>query len=159
MNLVAEKRVGVITNHSARIASGVHLVDELLRRGVRVTALFGPEHGIRGEEAAGRHVRDTVDVLTGLPVYSLYGATRAPTPAMLETVDVLVYDIQDVGVRFYTYISTMVLSHGGRCRAGDPGSSSWTGQIRWGVCSSTVPCFRTPSVHSSVRSPFPSSTD
>lgn len=110
MDLLAGKRIGVITNHSARVASGAHLVDEFLRRGVRVTALFGPEHGIRGAADAGSHVRDTVDARTGLPVYSLYGATRAPTPAMLDRVDVLVYDIQDVGVRFYTYISTMILS-------------------------------------------------
>lgn len=110
MDLLAGKRVGVITNPSARLASGTHLVDALLERGVTVTVLFGPEHGIRGAAAAGSAVRDTIDAQTGLPVYSLYGAVRAPTPAMLERVDVLVYDIQDAGVRFYTYISTMTLS-------------------------------------------------
>jgi uncharacterized protein YbbC (DUF1343 family) len=110
MDLLAGKRVGVITNPSARLASGTHLVDALLQRGAAVTVLFGPEHGIRGSAAAGSAVRDTIDVQTGLPVYSLYGAVRAPTPAMLDRVDILVYDIQDAGVRFYTYISTMIFS-------------------------------------------------
>jgi uncharacterized protein YbbC (DUF1343 family) len=110
MDLLAGKRVGVITNQSARCASGAHLVDELLRRGVHVTALFAPEHGIRGAEEAGRVVRDTIDVVTGLPVYSLYGAAHAPTQEMLSALDVLVYDIQDAGVRYYSFIATMIRS-------------------------------------------------
>lgn len=108
--LLHGKRVGVITNHTGRLADGTHLVDTLVARGVRITALFGPEHGIRGEAAAGEKLSDSRDPATGVPVYSLYGATRKPTPAMLRNVDILLYDIQDVGVRFYTYISTMALA-------------------------------------------------
>lgn len=107
--IFAGKRVGLVTNQTGRLADGRFLVDALLDGGTRVTALFGPEHGIRGEAAAGEKVRDSADVQTGLPVYSLYGKTSKPTPAMLANVDVLVYDIQDVGARFYTYISTMTL--------------------------------------------------
>jgi uncharacterized protein YbbC (DUF1343 family) len=77
--------------------------------GIKVTAIFAPEHGFRGEADAGAAVGDSIDARTGIPVYSLYGAVRKPTAAMLGRVDVLVYDIQDVGVRFYTYISTMSL--------------------------------------------------
>jgi len=108
--LLQGKRVGVVTNHTGRLADGTHLADALIARGVRVTALFGPEHGIRGEAAAGEKLGDSRDPATGVPVYSLYGATRKPTPAMLRDVDILLYDIQDVGVRFYTYISTMALA-------------------------------------------------
>lgn len=107
--IFAGKRVGLVTNQTGLLADGRHLVDALVDGGTRVTALFGPEHGIRGDAGAGEKVRDSVDTKTGVPVYSLYGKTSKPTPAMLENVDVLVYDIQDVGVRFYTYISTMKL--------------------------------------------------
>lgn len=107
--IFAGKRVGLVTNQTGRLADGRYLVDALMDGGTRVTALFGPEHGIRGDAAAGEKVRDSVDAQTGIPVYSLYGKTSKPTPAMLTNVDVLVYDIQDVGVRFYTYISTMML--------------------------------------------------
>jgi uncharacterized protein YbbC (DUF1343 family) len=107
--LFAGKRVGLVTNQTGQLADGRFLVDALLDSGIRVTALFGPEHGIRGDAGAGEKVHDSVDVKTGVPVFSLYGKTSKPTPEMLANVDVLVYDIQDVGVRFYTYISTMKL--------------------------------------------------
>ena len=77
---------------------------------MKLTAIFAPEHGFRGKAEAGASVRSGVDAKTGVPIYSLYGATRKPTPAMLRNVDVLVFDIQDVGARFYTYISTMGLA-------------------------------------------------
>ncbi len=109
LDLVKGKRVGLIVNHTARLSNGQFLVDALLEKGVKVTALFGPEHGVRGEAAAGEKIPDSTDEKTGIPVYSLYGKIRKPTPEMLENVDVLVYDIQDVGARFYTYISTMGL--------------------------------------------------
>lgn len=109
LELLHGKRVGLIVNHTARLSNGQFLVDALLDHGVTITALFGPEHGIRGEAAAGERIADSIDEKTGIAVYSLYGTTRKPTPAMLETVDILIYDIQDVGVRFYTYISTMGL--------------------------------------------------
>ncbi|MDZ7374676.1 MAG: DUF1343 domain-containing protein [candidate division KSB1 bacterium] len=110
-HLVAGKRVGLITNQTGVTSSGQHLADLLhADPEIRLVALFAPEHGIRGTEEAGATVRNGRDVKTGLPIYSLYGATRKPTPEMLQEVDVLVFDIQDVGARFYTYISTMSLA-------------------------------------------------
>lgn len=104
------QRVGLIVNHTAQVGEE-HLIDVLDEaEDVEVTALFGPEHGLRGEADAGEHIEDGRDTRTGAPVYSLYGETRQPTEEMLEEVDVLVFDIQDVGARFYTYISTMGLA-------------------------------------------------
>jgi uncharacterized protein YbbC (DUF1343 family) len=109
LDLLKGKRVGLITNQTGRTSSGEYLLDELLARHVVVTALFGPEHGIRGAEAAGESVADSVDESTHIPVFSLYGRIRKPTPLMLKDVDLLLYDIQDVGARFYTYLSTLGL--------------------------------------------------
>jgi uncharacterized protein YbbC (DUF1343 family) len=104
---IAGKRVGLITNHTATVGDR-HLADLLhASEAIELTALFGPEHGIRGDAPAGARIGDDVDSRTGAPVFSLYGQIRKPTPAMLENVDVLIFDIQDVGARFYTYISTM----------------------------------------------------
>ena len=107
LDLLAGKRVGIICNHTSVLPNGVHIADTLIHRGVNVTGLFGPEHGIRGLAGAGVEFENGKDVRTGLPVYSLYGKTRKPTADMLANVDVLVFDIQDVGARFYTYASTM----------------------------------------------------
>jgi uncharacterized protein YbbC (DUF1343 family) len=102
------KRVGLITNPTGVTSSLEATVDVLARApGVTLVALFGPEHGVRGDREAGKYVESSIDEATRLPVYSLYGKTRKPTPEMLKGVDVLVYDIQDIGVRSYTYISTM----------------------------------------------------
>jgi uncharacterized protein YbbC (DUF1343 family) len=104
------KRVGLITNHTAMVGNK-HLIDVLFNApNVQLTTLFGPEHGIRGSEDAGAKITGGLDSKTGLPIYSLYGETRKPTADMLKNVDVLVFDIQDVGARFYTYISTMGLA-------------------------------------------------
>jgi len=104
------KRVGLVTNPSGVDRNIVSTIDILYNApGVRLVALFGPEHGVRGDVYAGGKVKDSVDPATGLPVYSLYGSTRKPTPEMLEGIDVMVYDIQDVGVRSYTFISTLGL--------------------------------------------------
>lgn len=100
------KRVGLVVNQSS-IAFDQHLVDYLRAQGVNVTAIFSPEHGFRGDKGAGEKVNTEIDPATGLPVFSLYGKTRKPTANMLDEVDALVFDIQDVGVRFYTYISTL----------------------------------------------------
>jgi hypothetical protein len=102
-------RVGLITNHTGIDRAGNPTID-LLRSapGVRLVALFSPEHGIRG--TADEKVGDTVDAVSGLPIYSLYGERRKPTPQQLENIDALVFDIQDVGARFYTYTSTMGLA-------------------------------------------------
>jgi uncharacterized protein YbbC (DUF1343 family) len=105
------KHVGLITNQTGRTRDGRSTVDVLAAaRGVRLVALFGPEHGVRGVAAAGRSVGSTRDARTGLPVYSLYGRTRRPTAAMLRGIDTLVFDIQDIGSRSYTFISTMGLA-------------------------------------------------
>jgi uncharacterized protein YbbC (DUF1343 family) len=110
MELLNGRRIGLITNQTGVLSSGTSLVDTLVALGIRVTALFSPEHGIRGTAAAGFAIRDTFDVRTGIPVYSLYGGTHKPAPSMLRDVDVLVYDLQDAGARFFTYISTMKLA-------------------------------------------------
>ena len=102
------RRVGLVMNPTARIR-GTHMLDTLRSRGVSVAALYAPEHGFRGDYGAGEKIADGVDAATGLPVYSLYGTTRKPTPEMLAGVDVLIFDMQDVGARFYTYISTLGL--------------------------------------------------
>ena len=102
------QRVGLITNHSGRDRAGTSTIDLLARApGVRLAALYGPEHGIRGTAQAGATIANSVDSATGVPIFSLYGATRVPTAAMLANIDVLIYDIQDVGARFYTYINTL----------------------------------------------------
>lgn len=102
------KNVGVVTNHSAMVGDE-HLVDLLhAAENVNLVALFGPEHGIRGDDVG--HITDAVDEKTGLPAYSLYGDIRQPTAEMMEGIDILVFDIQDIGPRFYTYISTMGLT-------------------------------------------------
>ena len=102
--------MGVICNQTSVLPDGTHLVDALLKRNVNVTALFGPEHGVRGDAAAGKKVADTTDPSSGLPVYSLYGKTTKPTPEMLSRVDVLLFDIQDIGSRYYTYAGTMAFA-------------------------------------------------
>ncbi len=105
------KRVGLITNATGIAADLQSTIDILYTApGVQLVALYGPEHGVRGDIEAGKKVDTYVDPRTGLPVYSLYGKTRKPTPEMLRGIDVLVYDIQDIGVRSYTYISTMGLA-------------------------------------------------
>ncbi len=120
IDLLSGKRVGVICNHTTLLPNGTHLVDTLLRIGVHVTALFGPEHGIRGSAGEGGAVESSVDKATGLPVYSLYGKVTKPTAEMLKDVDVLMFDIQDVGARFYTYASTMALAMQAAAENGKP---------------------------------------
>lgn len=108
IRLVAGQRVGLVTNHAGIDRAGVHAVEGLRRAGVRLTALFSPEHGFRGLVDAGESVASSVDSATDLPIYSLYGRTSAPTSEMLQGVDVLVIDLPDVGARYYTYISTTI---------------------------------------------------
>src|SRR6266705_5063623 len=114
-SLLAGKRVGLITNQTAVNAEGVR-TRVLLRKNCNLVALYTPEHGLDGREKAGRYIRSRRDPVTGLIANSLYGPTRKPNAAMLRGVDVLVFDLQDIGCRSYTYISTM-----GRCMeaAGD----------------------------------------
>ncbi|MGI9625664.1 MAG: exo-beta-N-acetylmuramidase NamZ family protein [Longimicrobiales bacterium] len=110
LHLVAGKSVGLITNHTGKDETGTPTIDLLFEhQDIDLVALYSPEHGIRGNVEAGVEVDSGLDSETGLPVHSLYGATRKPTPEMLAGVDVLLFDIQDVGARYYTYLSTMVL--------------------------------------------------
>ena len=104
------KRVGLVTNPSG-VDSGLQSTIDILFNapGVNLVALYGPEHGVRGDVYAGGKVNDSTDPTTGLPVFSLYGSTRKPTAEMLKGIDIMVYDIQDVGVRSYTFISTLGL--------------------------------------------------
>lgn len=106
--LLRGKSVAIVCNHTALTRDGQHIIDCLgAAEDVTVRALFGPEHGIRGTENAGAIVGQSVEERLNIPIYSLYDQTRAPQPEELEGVDVIVFDIQDVGARFYTYISTM----------------------------------------------------
>lgn len=111
LHVLRGRRVGLITNHTGRTGGGETTIDALHRAtGVNLVALFSPEHGIRGTAEAGEKVGSSVDERTGLPVRSLYGETRVPSAEMLADIDVLVYDIQDVGARVYTYPWTMALA-------------------------------------------------
>jgi uncharacterized protein YbbC (DUF1343 family) len=110
-DILKGKRVGLITNATGITSDLQSTVDVLFNYpGVKLVALYGPEHGVRGDGDAGKEINGFNDTRTGLPVYSLYGKTRRPTKEMLQGIDVLVYDIQDIGVRSYTYISTMGLA-------------------------------------------------
>lgn len=104
--LLKGKRVALVTNHTGRVGD-THLVDTLLQLKVNIQKIFVPEHGFRGEAEAGAGIQDGKDARTGLPLISLYGDRKMPTQEDLEDVDILLYDIQDVGTRFYTYLSTM----------------------------------------------------
>ena len=118
--LVRGRRVGLVTNQSAVDRAGVHAIDRLIAAGVKLTAILTPEHGLRGTAAPGEAVASSVDSATGLPIYSLYGATFAPTPEMLANVDVVLIDLQDVGARYYTWIATTVAVMESAARARKP---------------------------------------
>lgn len=118
-DILQNKRVGLITNATGINSDLISTVDLIFEApGVELSALYGPEHGVRGEFAAGDKVETYDDEVTGLTVISLYGILRKPTPEMLENIDVLVYDIQDIGVRSYTYISSMGLAMDAAAQAG-----------------------------------------
>lgn len=111
LHLVAGRRVGLITNQTGVDASGHSSIDRIHEHpSVELVALFAPEHGIRGTADPGETVGDDVDAETGLPIHSLYGAVLSPTPGMLEGIDVLLIDFQDIGARYWTYVSTMTLA-------------------------------------------------
>ncbi len=100
------KRVGLVVNQTSTVEQ-IHLVDSLREKNVNITKIFAPEHGFRGDHDAGAHVKNTVDSKTGIPLISIYGNNKKPSAEVLADVDVIIFDIQDVGVRFYTYISSM----------------------------------------------------
>jgi uncharacterized protein YbbC (DUF1343 family) len=119
LHLIQGRRVGLITNHTGIDRSGRRNVDLIHNAaGVQLVALFGPEHGFAGSVRGGDRIGFATDTATGLPVYSLYGDTRVPTAAMLDRVDVLLYDVQDVGARVYTYVWTMALAADAAAKAG-----------------------------------------
>ncbi len=109
--LLKGKRVGVVANQTSVIFNvknkPIHIVDSLLLRGVKFQSVFAPEHGFRGKADAGEHIKDGKDATTGLSILSLYGNNKKPSADQLKDIDVMLFDIQDVGVRFYTYISTL----------------------------------------------------
>jgi uncharacterized protein YbbC (DUF1343 family) len=104
--MLANKRVGLVANHTS-LVNGQHLVDTLRSQDVNIACVFAPEHGFRGAADAGEKIASGKDPKTGLPVVSLYGDNKKPTPAQLKDIGIVVFDIQDVGARFYTYISTL----------------------------------------------------
>ena len=107
LNMVKNKNVGLVANQTSKIKND-HLVDVLLNEGVNIEKVFSPEHGFRGKSDAGEKVKDEFDLQTGLPIYSLYGKSkRKPSKELLNNLDIIIFDLQDVGVRFYTYISTL----------------------------------------------------
>jgi uncharacterized protein YbbC (DUF1343 family) len=104
--LIEGKRIGLVVNQTSIVGKN-HLVDALISRGQNLVKVFAPEHGFRGKADAGEHVKDDIDVKTGLPIISLHGKNKKPSQEHLADVDVMIFDIQDVGARFYTYISTL----------------------------------------------------
>lgn len=101
------KKVGIVVNHTSCFPDGKHLADFLKEKGIDVRTIFAPEHGFRGKADAGEHVKNGRDLKTGVPIISLYGKNKKPSKAQIDSLDIVVFDIQDVGARFYTYISTM----------------------------------------------------
>jgi len=121
LHLVEGKRVGLVTNHTGIDSEGVASIDRLHDHpAIDLVALYSPEHGIRGTAEAGEHVEDGRDAASGLPIHSLYGSTLKPTPEMLAGVEVLLFDIQDIGTRYYTYVYTMALAMEAAGEAGIP---------------------------------------
>lgn len=112
MDLLKNKRIAIVANHTSLVFGtlekpGVHLVDSLHARGINITKVFAPEHGFRGDQDAGKHISNSTDEKTGIKIESLYGKHKKPSAAQLADVDLVLFDIQDVGARFYTYISSM----------------------------------------------------
>ena len=106
--VLKNKKVGLVVNNTSRI-NNTHLVDFLISENIHIETIFAPEHGFRGDVSAGETIKDGVDSITGIRVISLYGKTKKPTIEHLQNIDLVVFDIQDVGCRFYTYISTLHL--------------------------------------------------
>jgi uncharacterized protein YbbC (DUF1343 family) len=105
--LLKNKTIGIVTNQTGLMSDRNHLVDFLVKNKINIKAIFAPEHGFRGDADAGAKVKNGVDVKTGIPIVSLYGNNKKPKPEQLKGIDIVLFDIQDVGVRFYTYISTL----------------------------------------------------
>lgn len=107
LNICKDKNIALIVNQTSVTENGTHLVDTLKARGANIKTIFAPEHGFRGNADAGESVKDGIDTKSGVKIVSLYGKNKKPTQEQLQGIDILIFDIQDVGARFYTYISTM----------------------------------------------------
>ena len=107
IGVVANQTTVILKNNKELTGAHTHLVDSLLKLGIKIKKVFAPEHGYRGKADAGEYVKDGVDIKTGLPIVSLYGANRKPKPEILRDLDVVIFDVQDVGARFYTFVSTL----------------------------------------------------
>lgn len=105
--LLKGKTIGIVTNQTGLMKDKTYVVDYLVKNGIKIKTIFAPEHGFRGDADAGEKVKNGVDVKTGIPIISLYGPNKKPKPEQLKGLDIVIFDIQDVGVRFYTYISTL----------------------------------------------------
>lgn len=105
--MLKDKTIAVVTNQTGLLQDRMHLVDFLVQNEIKIKHIFAPEHGFRGEADAGEYIKNGVDTKTNLPIVSLYGTNKKPTPEQMEGIDLVLFDIQDVGVRFYTYISTL----------------------------------------------------
>ena len=105
--LLQNKTVAIVTNQTGLLKDRTFLVDFLVKNNIKIKSIFAPEHGFRGDADAGEHVKNGVDTKTGIPIISLYGDNKKPKPEQLKGIDIVLFDIQDVGVRFYTYISTL----------------------------------------------------
>lgn len=104
--ILKNKNIGLVVNQTSMVDT-VHLIDFLYSKDINLKAIYAPEHGYKGNVEAGKHFNSTTDPNTGVPVFSIYGKNRKPTPEMLKGIDIIIFDIQDVGVRFFTYISTL----------------------------------------------------
>ena len=105
--ILKNKKIGVLTNQSGVLKNGTHLVDFLISNKINIQSIFAPEHGFRGIADAGEHIIDGKDAKTGLPIISLYGDNKKPKPEQLLGIEIMIFDLQDVGARFYTYISSL----------------------------------------------------
>jgi len=105
--LLKDKKIGVVTNQTGILSNKTHLVDFLLEKNIAIQKIFAPEHGFRGTADAGEHIVDGKDSKTGLPIISVYGDNKKPKPEQLAGIEIMVFDLQDVGARFYTYISSL----------------------------------------------------
>ena len=106
LHLLKNQKVGLVVNHTSKLGKE-HLVDVLLKNKIKIQTIFAPEHGFRGEASAGETINNAIDQKTGISIISLYGKNKKPSKEQLANLDIIVFDIQDVGVRFYTYISTL----------------------------------------------------
>jgi uncharacterized protein YbbC (DUF1343 family) len=156
LNLLEGQSVAIIANHTTTVFGGKHLVDTLLGAGIKVVQVFAPEHGFRGAADAGEKIENSTDPETGLPIISLYGKNRKPTPEQLAKVDLVIFDIQDVGSRHYTYISTMTYALEACGEAGkdflvldraNPNGWYVDGPVMQACCTSFIGMHEVPIVH------------